>query len=778
MGKQAIAPYTSNLADRMDVVGHVLDYPAPPLVTTWVEDILRTDMLPAGQTVMVAIITYTGFNQEDSLIANQASIDRGMFRSTLFHTVRKVESTNGSEVERFERPDTDTCLVLKSGNYDTVGKNGMVQPGQRLKSGDCIIGQTMLMQEIQEHGKKPVRRDRSLFVRGRAQIVDKVLTSTTPDGHGYCKVGTREPRIPKIGDKFSCYTPDHQLLTTHGWVDVADVALGDLVATLDPQTGRVSYEEAEAVHVYPVRNEPMYEVDTQQFSLKTTMNHNMYVKKGDAANFALVRAEDVCGEQVQFLKNCKDGLQDNQCVAPVCPVPTQNADAFLLFFGYWIGEGWAENHSVTIRRAKRSCTDGVRAATRACGLNPVSDGQQLKVHHKPLADMLAPLAVPDKRLPEWCFNLSRAQSAHILHGLMDSGGRVDAYHTLSSGLRDDVQRLALHCGWSADVDTRTDVETQRVVWQVRINQGVIINSPQLSHGHETVAPWTGNVHCVTVRTGIVYVRRNGKTVWCGNSRHGQKGVIGQILRPEDMPFAEDGSIPDLIVNCHAFPSRMTIGHLVECLAGQLAAREGLRADGTPFRNTSRESLGDALAELGLCRHGTKRMQCGTTGKMMDCQIFYGPTFYQRLKHMADDKMHARSRGPIQIMVRQAVEGKARDGGLRYGEMERDTLISHGAPYMMLDRMLEQSDAYKVPICRPCGLIAQHPCLSKALVHRDREAVCRRCGGHDIIFQVMPYPAKLLFQELQVMSIDARFEFDDPPADRPASEPLLRRPDGP
>jgi DNA-directed RNA polymerase II subunit RPB2 len=433
MGKQAIAPYASNLADRMDVCSHVLENPMPPLVTTWVEDILQTDRLPAGQTVTVAIITYTGFNQEDSLIANQASIDRGMFRSTLFHTVRKVESTNGSEVERFERPDPDTCLVLKSGNYDTVDQHGMVQPGQRLSAGDCIIGQTMLMQEIHEDGKKPVRRDRSLFMRGHAtQIVDKVLTSTTPDGHGYCKVGTREQRIPKIGDKFS-------------------------------------------------------------------------------------------------------------------------------------------------------------------------------------------------------------------------------------------------------------------------------------------------------------------------SRHGQKGVIGQILRPEDMPFAEDGTIPDLIVNCHAFPSRMTIGHLIECLAGQLAARQGLRADGTPFRDTSRETLGDALAELGLSRHGTKRMQCGMTGEMMDCEIFCGPTFYQRLKHMADDKVHARSRGPIQIMVRQPVEGKARDGGLRYGEMERDTLISHGAPYMMLDRMLEQSDAYKVPICRPCGLIAQHPCLSQALVHRPRDAICRRCGGNDITFQVMCYPMKVLVQ---------------------------------
>jgi hypothetical protein len=761
MGKQAIAPYTSNLADRMDVVGHVLDYPAPPLVTTWVEDILRTDMLPAGQTVMVAIITYTGFNQEDSLIANQASIDRGMFRSTLFHTVRKVESTNGSEIERFERPDTDTCLVLKSGNYDTVGEDGMVQPGQRLTAGDCIVGQTMLMQEIQEHGKKPVRRDRSLFVRGRDQIVDKVLTSTTPDGHGYCKVGTREPRIPKIGDKFSCYTPDHQLLTARGWVGVADVAIGDLVATLDPETGRVSYEEAEAVHVYPVEDEPLYEVDAQHLSLRTTMNHNMYVRRRHAADFALVRAEDVHGKRVRFLKNCGDGLQASQCVAPACPVPVQDVDAFLLFFGLWMGDGWAENGSVTFCRA-------ARAAAQTCGLDPAPDGRQFRVHHGPLADMLAPLAVPDKRLPEWCFHLSRAQSARVLDGLMDSGGSADAYHTSSSGLRDDVQRLALHGGWSADVDACAPA-----AWRVRVHRRD--NSPEL-HGRETVAPWTGNVHCVTVRTGIVYVRRHGKTVWCGNSRHGQKGVIGQILRPEDMPFAEDGSIPDLIVNCHAFPSRMTIGHLVECLAGQLAAREGLRADGTPFRDTSRESLGDALAELGLCRHGTKRMQCGTTGKMMDCQIFYGPTFYQRLKHMADDKMHARSRGPIQIMVRQAVEGKARDGGLRYGEMERDTLISHGAPYMMLDRMLEQSDAYKVPICRPCGLIAQHPCLSKALVHRAREAVCRRCGGHDIIFQVMPYPAKLLFQELQVMSIDARFEFDDPPADRPAAEPLLRRPD--
>jgi len=442
MGKQAVGLYAGNLGARMDVAAHVLDYPAPPLVTTWVDDILGTDSLPCGETVTVAVLCYTGFNQEDSVIASQGAIDRGMFRSTLFRTYRAEERTNGSEIERFERPDTSTCLVLKSGNYDSVGADGFVRPGQRLNHGDCLIGMTMNMSEMGTEGKRSVKRDRSVFMRTHeTETVDAVLRAQTPDGHRYCKVKTRVSRVPQVGDKLS-------------------------------------------------------------------------------------------------------------------------------------------------------------------------------------------------------------------------------------------------------------------------------------------------------------------------SRHGQKGVIGRILQDVDMPFTRDGMVPDLIINPHALPSRMTLGHLVECLAGRVAAEHGTRSDGTPFRDVTVAKLGDALAEIGLDRTGTETMTMGTTGEVMRGDIYVGPTFYQRLKHMVADKRHARSRGPYQIVTRQPVEGRNREGGLRFGEMERDTLLSHGAAFLARDRLHEQSDPYTAPVCRACGMLAEHACVTRALVHRARAAYCRNCDAGDVAVIQMPYCMKLLLQELMVMGISS------------------------
>ena len=151
----------------------------------------------------------------------------------------------------------------------------------------------------------------------------------------------------------------------------------------------------------------------------------------------------------------------------------------------------------------------------------------------------------------------------------------------------------------------------------------------------------------------------------------RQGVIGAALPPEDMPFTSDGQTPDLIINCHAIPSRMTIGMLNEMLMGVLCTQTGERGDGTMFRGTSIEYMAQALEDAGYQRHGLVRLHNGFTGEAYDGLAFMGPTYYQRLRHMAADKYHARSRGPIQLVCRQPTEGRARDGGLRFGEMERD-----------------------------------------------------------------------------------------------------------
>lgn len=155
------------------------------------------------------------------------------------------------------------------------------------------------------------------------------------------------------------------------------------------------------------------------------------------------------------------------------------------------------------------------------------------------------------------------------------------------------------------------------------------------------------------------------------SRHGQKGTIGITYRHEDMPFSAEGVTPDIIINPHAIPSRMTIGHLVECLLSKVSTITGNEGDATPFSEVTVEAISDLLKKYGYHSRGLEVMYNGHTGRKLQAQVYLGPTYYQRLKHMVGDKIHARARGPVQILTRQPVEGRSRDGGLRFGEMERE-----------------------------------------------------------------------------------------------------------
>lgn len=213
---------------------------------------------------------------------------------------------------------------------------------------------------------------------------------------------------------------------------------------------------------------------------------------------------------------------------------------------------------------------------------------------------------------------------------------------------------------------------------------------------------TEGLRFVKVRTRTTKVPQIGDKF---ASRHGQKGTIGITYRQEDMPFTRDGLTPDLIINPHAIPSRMTIAHLVECLLSKVGAITGQEGDATPFTPVTVDQVSDLLEAAGYQKRGFEVMYNGHTGKKMRTQVFLGPTYYQRLRHMVDDKIHARARGPLQILTRQPVEGRARDGGLRFGEMERDCMIAHGAAAFLKERLFTVSDAYTVHVCDICGLMS-------------------------------------------------------------------------
>jgi len=235
-----------------------------------------------------------------------------------------------------------------------------------------------------------------------------------------------------------------------------------------------------------------------------------------------------------------------------------------------------------------------------------------------------------------------------------------------------------------------------------------------------------------------------------SSRHGQKGTIGNIIPEVDMPFTENGLKPDIIINPHAIPSRMTVGQLIETLLGKVLLELGMFGDGTSFtEDFSSEEISKRLLALNYESHGNEIMYDGLSGKQISSNIFIGPAFYQRLKHMVVDKEHSRSIGPMVNLTRQPAEGRARDGGLRFGEMERDCMISHGASKFTKERVYDVSDKYKVHICKMCGLIAVYN--EKMNIH-----ICKTCDNRTNFIQVkIPYACKLLFQELNTMNIAPR-----------------------
>lgn len=262
-----------------------------------------------------------------------------------------------------------------------------------------------------------------------------------------------------------------------------------------------------------------------------------------------------------------------------------------------------------------------------------------------------------------------------------------------------------------------------------------------------------------------------------SSRHGQKGVLSVLWPQEDMPFTEDGIIPDIIINPHAFPSRMTMGMLVESLAGKTGSLQGKFKETKTFEKYEDDDIiqhfGSELLAQGYNYYGNETMYSGIFGNQMKVDIFIGVVYYQRLRHMVSDKSQARATGPYDALTHQPVKGRKKHGGIRFGEMERDSLLAHGAAFCLNDRLLKCSDYSEGYVCRKCGSILScylNREILKTQSHVSTEdaaakfsvnekVYCRVCDDYDCRKVALPYVLRYMTNELAAMNIKIAFQLE-------------------
>lgn len=737
MGKQAMGVYALNYRERFDALAHVLSYPELPMVSPFMSQFYGAQKLPAGQNIVVAIMTYTGYNQEDSNMINRAALDRGRYRSIFFRTYKDEERKNQSsgEEEKFCKPDPAETKHIKNANYEKLAADGFIPENKYVTPDDILIGKVVPLRvptgTVLPVGAKKSRDVSKMPRNNESGYVDKIYKNRNGEGYSFVKIRMRQDRIPEIGDKFSCYSDDTDILTSNGWIPIKDLTMEHQVATLMEGGTSMKYTKPLEVMSYDYKGK-MYSVKSNQIDLLVTPNHRMYVGNRTGDNFGFQLAEDIYGKRLTYKKNIENYIPPTEnrpselsYIHPESGVEMTEPQGFILkaedvkdnltiniqdwltLFGIWIAEGCISGGSVRFAAHKERVREALDNISKNSGIkfglckDHTADlvHNSYRIYGKTFLNYFTPLSVGaiNKKLPEWVWYLTPLQCRILIDGMMLGDGHTmengtRRYDTSSTDLANDFQRLCLHAGFSTNIAIKYKAGTERTIKKegregevIRstvdayrmtiiekqntplVNKNIIANT-----GEGRLDAWQegydGKVYCCKVEgPGAVYVRRNGVVCWSGNSRHGQKGTTGMILNPEDMPQTASGIIPDIIINPHCIPSRMTIAQLMETLMSKLGCFTGCLGDGSPFNDVTVDGLSTMLRDrYGMEPYGNEIMYNGYTGRMMETSIFIGPCYYQRLRHCSADKMHSRASGPLVMLTRQPAEGRAREGGLRFG----------------------------------------------------------------------------------------------------------------
>ena len=588
MGKQAMGIYALNFRERFDAMSHVLCYPEIPMVSSFMSRHYGAQELPAGQNIIVAIMTYTGYNQEDSNMINRASLDRGRFRSVFYRTYKDEERKNQSsgEEERFCRPDPTETKHIKNAKYDKIAEDGFVPRNTYVTPDDILIGKVVPLRvptgAVLPAGAKKSRDVSKMPRNNESGYVDKIYKNRNGEGYSFVKIRMRQDRIPEIGDKFSCYDPSTDVLTNKGWINFTELTMKHKVATLMEDGQSMRYTTPLEVMSYDFKGE-MYSIQSNHVDLLVTPNHRMYVGNRDGDRFDFKLAEELYGKRVTYKKNIEAYLpptegrpEELSYVHAVTGEMMEEPQAFILtddkqdplsipmndwltLFGIWMAEGcMLRSWGVSFATHKQRVKDALEPICARTGfeIRKHKDDATDMVRNawclidKRLINYIKPLSVGaiHKSLPSWVWYLTSEQCRMLIHGMMLGDGHTMAngtrrYDTSSQQLADDFQRLCLHAGYSTNISVkytagheativkgdrkgeviRSTIDAYRLTIMEHQNTPKVNKNikPNGDDRHDSWVPYEGKVYCCRVEgPGAVYVRRNNKPVWSGNSRHG------------------------------------------------------------------------------------------------------------------------------------------------------------------------------------------------------------------------------------------------------------------